>query len=47
MCLDESDIDTFGAESAGVTEFAEGSSGGNEPAAIQACQCPPSAAISA
>jgi hypothetical protein len=47
MRLDESDIDTFGTESARVTDFAEGSRCGNEPATVQGCQCTPIAAISA
>jgi len=47
MRLDESNIDTFDAESAGVTDFAEGSTGGDEVAMVRACQCPPIAAISA
>jgi hypothetical protein len=41
MCFDGSDLDTFGAESAGVTDFAEGSTGGDEAAMVRACQSPP------
>jgi len=47
MCLDESDLDTFGAESTGVTGFAEGSTGADEVAMVRTCQCPPIATISA
>jgi hypothetical protein len=39
--LDESNIDISGAQSGGVTDFAEGSPGGDEVATVRACQCPP------
>ena len=38
---DGDEIEIADAERTGVIYFAKGSSGCNEPATVQACQCPP------